>query len=123
MEIRDPGLAGVLRPWPRGRVLFLLTLWKDIRRPEPSGNLHGILAPLLVVAIGVPAFGLIEVAQGPIAKWHPIVVVFVWFPAVLWLQWSGGKRGSPASQTCAKIATVLFLLLLFGSTPLPAQAT
>jgi len=104
-------------------MLFLVVAWKEIRRPKTTGNLHGILAMLLVVAIGFPPVGVIDAVNGPIAECYLLVVYCLWFPAVLWLQWSGRKGGSPPSKICADLAAILFVLFLFWALLRPAEAS
>jgi general secretion pathway protein G len=103
-------------------ILFALTVWKELRRTKSTGNLHGILALLLVVAIGFPPIGLVDVVPGAIGGYYFSFVLVVCVPAVLLLQRSGSLHGSPASKTCANIASILFVLLLFWWFLRPAEA-
>jgi general secretion pathway protein G len=103
-------------------IIFLLTLWKELRRSEPSGNLHGILAMLLVLTFGFPPMGLLDVMRGPISTCYGLLTFLVGLPVVVLLQRSAFRGGSAGSKTCAKIATALFILLLLWSMLIPAEA-
>ena len=103
-------------------LLFLPTVWMELRRPKSTANLHGILALLLVLAVGFPPLGLLDVIKGPMLGWLPVVFL-TWFPTVSLLMITGSRLGSSASKKCANIAGLLFVLLVFWAILLPAQAS
>jgi general secretion pathway protein G len=105
-------------------ILFLSALWKDLRLPKSAGNLHGILAVLLVIALGFPPMGLMGVMTDQFARWYFGVVVLLGVPAVVWLGWSGSRGGSPLSKSCATTALPLLLIfLVLCALLIPAEAS
>ena len=77
---------------------------------------------LLVLTLGFPPMGLLDVVRGPISTWYGLFAFLVGFPVVVWLQRSAFRSGSPGSKTCANIANALFILLLLWSMLIPAEA-